>query len=32
MTPEEKPELMKKQMFFFYILGKNYEKGSEGNG
>ena len=27
MTPEEKSELIKKQMFFFYMLGSNYGKG-----
>lgn len=29
MTPEEKSELKKKQMSFFYMLGKNYGKGSK---
>ena len=29
MTHEEKYDLMKKQMFFFYMLGSNYGKGGE---
>ena len=29
MTVEEKAELRKKQMFFFYMLGRNYGKGGE---